>query len=71
LLQYILVNLSQFILKKMLFLLFDLLDFRRKNAAKKSGAKTRETEKKRKAEENLTESQTKTGSQGKNLVESG
>jgi hypothetical protein len=71
LLQYILVNLSQFLLKKMLFLLFDLLDFRRKNAAKKSGAKTRETEKKRKAEENLTESQTKTGSQGKNLVESG
>ncbi|KAJ4810973.1 Nuclear factor Y [Rhynchospora pubera] len=45
-----------------------LEDFRKKNAAKKSGSKS---EKKRKAEQDLTGSQTKTGSQEENLVESG
>ncbi|KAF3332056.1 DNA polymerase epsilon subunit 3-like protein [Carex littledalei] len=47
-----------------------LEDFRKKNAVKRSGAKAKETEKKRKAEQDLTESQAKTGSQEENLVES-
>ncbi|KAJ1703158.1 hypothetical protein LUZ63_002937 [Rhynchospora breviuscula] len=45
-----------------------LEDFRKKNAAKKSGSKS---EKKRKAEQDLTGSQTKAGTQEENLVESG
>lgn len=36
---------------------------------KRSGVKAKETEKKRKAEQDLTESQAKTGSQEENLVE--
>ncbi|KAJ3707614.1 hypothetical protein LUZ61_011319 [Rhynchospora tenuis] len=45
-----------------------LEDFRKKNAAKKSGAKS---EKKRKAEQDLTGTPTKAGSQEENLVGSG